>query len=119
MKQSKQSKPRASKKGCEDKHYETVVEAVHEPVLEQYKVIIHDEECKKLIEERKIEEPVELVVEPEEVQMLLEEPAPEAEPVVEEYVAKYSDCGHKVLNPQTKRYVRCDGPIARKLNFIR
>ena len=127
MKQSKQSKPKASRKGSEANH-EPVVDTVVEP----YTVIIHDPELKRIIEERKmaeeekkeepiVEEPV-LVLEQPIIEILLEEPAPESELVVEpvdEYVAKYSQCNTKVLNPSSGRYVACDGPIAKKLNLLR
>jgi hypothetical protein len=117
--------PRASKK-CEDVHFEPVVE---QP---QFVVIIHDPELKKLIEERQAEEerkmaeeePVQLVVEPE-VEILIGDLAPEAEPVVssepvvDEYVAKYSEDGQKVYNPSSKRYVKCDSALAKRLNLIR
>jgi hypothetical protein len=128
MRQSKASKPRGSKKGSE-LHHEPVVEAV---VLEPYTVIIHDPELKKAIEDRKAEEerkmaeeePVQLVVEPE-VEILIGDLAPEAEPVVssepvvDEYVAKYSEDGQKVYNPSSKRYVKCDSVLAKRLNLIR
>jgi hypothetical protein len=122
MKQNKVSKPRASKKGSEAHH-----EAVDEPVLEQYTVIIHDPEILKMRAEKiqmLLEEPVvEISVEPE-VEMLLEAPVPEQEPIVlgetvDEYVAKYSEDGQKVYNPSSKRYVKCDSALAKRLNLIR
>ena len=115
MKQSKQSKPKASRKGSE---------TCHEPVIDlpPFTVIIHDPELKRIIEERKMAEE-EKVDEPE-VQILLEEPILEACPVEEEkkedeYIAVFSDCGHKVLNPQSKRWVRCDSALAKRLNLLR
>ena len=122
MKQSKTPKPRASKKGSELCH-EPVVEDV---VLEPYTVIIHDPECKRIIEERKmaleekVDEPEPILEEPI-IEILLEQPVecPAEEKKADEYVAKYSPCNTKVLNPISGRYVACDGPIARKLNLIR
>ena len=128
MKQSKASKPRGSKKGTEG-HHEPVVDAVVEP----YTVIIHDPELKRIIEERKAEELIQLVVEPE-IQMLIEEPVLEIlieEPIVcpeveqenmstpDEYVARYTEDGQKVYNPASKRWVKCDSVLAKKLNLIR
>lgn len=126
MRQSKASKPRGSKKGSE-LHHEPVVEEV-----EEYTVIIHDPECKRIIEERqmaleeKIDEPEPILEEPI-IEILLEQPVecPEVElqhmSAQDEnvYVAKYSPCNTKVLNPISGRYVACDGSIARKLNLIR
>jgi hypothetical protein len=120
MKQQKASKARASKKGTE-LHHEPIVEEV-----EEYTVIIHDPKCKRIIEERqmaleeKVDEPV---LEEPEIQMLIEEPVVECpaeqEKSKEEYIAKYSPCNTKVLNPNSGRYVACDGPIAKKLNLLR
>ena len=139
MKQSKASKPRASRKGTEGHH---------EPVVEPYTVIIHDPELKRIIEERKmaeeekmaleekvdepiLEEPIveilleQPILEEPVIQMLIDEPVicPEVEQTdmssQDEYVAVYSPCNTKVLNPSSGRYVACDGAIAKKLNLLR
>ena len=126
MKQPKASKPRGSKKGTEC-HHEPVVDAVVEP----YTVIIHDPELKRIIEERKIAEETilekadETILEEPEIQMLIEEPVvcPEVEQsdmsTPDEYVARYTDDGQKVYNPASKRWVKCDSVLAKKLNLIR
>ena len=131
MKQSKASKAKASRKGSE---------TCHEPVVDQppFTVIIHDPELKRIIEERKAEEEKmaleEKVDEPILEQPILEEPVLEIlieEPVVcpeveqpdmstpDEYVARYTDDGQKVYNPASKRWVKCDSVLAKKLNLIR
>ena len=121
MKQSKASKPKASRKGSE---------TCHEPVVDlpPYTVIIHDPELKQIIEERKkadetiLEQPI---LEEPVLEILIEEPVvcPEVEQpdmsTPDEYVARYTDDGQKVYNPASKRWVKCDSVLAKKLSLCR
>jgi len=109
MKQNKTTRaPRASKR-CADVHFE-------EAVVEPYTVIIHDPEMLKVREE-----PAQISAEPE-IELLIEETEQETlneDEKTDVYVARYSEDNTKVFNPASKRFVLCDGPIAKRLNLIR
>ena len=116
MKQSKQSKPRGSKK-CDSVHFEEVV-------IEPYQVVIHDVEILKMREEEKkeplIEEEVQLLLEPvpdvTQTEIELQDMSAQDENV---YVPRFSEDGAKVFNPSSKRWLKVDSPLAFKLKLVK